>query len=97
MADWPGLPRRVGAGAVALGPARGRPARGRVLPPPPSDDPRPGRILIDVDGDGEADLARQVSLECGAERGRSLACLETWAREPSGWRRLARAEIGPCG
>ena len=53
--------------------------------------------MIDVDGDGVPDLARQVSLECAAEKGRTLACLETWAREAHGWRRLARAEIGPCG
>jgi hypothetical protein len=92
--SWPGLPRRLTSGALAVGPARGRASRGRVLP---ADDVRPGRTPIDVDGDGEADIARQVTLECGAERGRRLACLETWARELDGWRRVARAEIGPCG
>lgn len=96
-ASWPGLGRELIGGVVALGPARGRPSRARVLPPDEHGDHRPGRTLIDVDGDGSADLARQVSLECAAEKGKTLACLETWAREAGTWRRLARAEIGPCG
>jgi hypothetical protein len=82
---------------VALGPARGRRSRARVLRPEETAEPRPGRTLIDIDGDGVADLARHLTLECGADRGRSQACLETWRRDPSGWRRIARAEIGPCG
>ena len=90
---WPGLPRLVASGAVAIGPARGRPGASRVLPP---SEERRGSTLVDIDGDGEPDLARRLSFECSAEKGRRLACLETWVRDLDGWRRLARAEIGPC-
>jgi hypothetical protein len=94
---WPGLPRRIAGAVVALGPARGRPAAARVLRRDErggSEDP--ARLLIDLDGDGEADLARRLTLECGLTGGRSTACVETWARDESGWKRVARAEVGPC-
>ncbi len=100
---WPGMSRRTVGAVVALGPARGRPPGARVLTSseaPSGEDP--GRLFIDVDGDGRADLARQLTLECGSARGRSLACVETWVRDEGtgkedGWRRVMRAEVGPCG
>lgn len=95
-APWPGIDRALAGAAVALGPSRGRPSRARVLRPEETGEPRAGRMLIDADGDGQPDLARQLSLECSADRGHSAACLETWVRDPGGWRRVARAEIGPC-
>src|SRR5262249_8234464 len=94
---WPGLPRRIAGAVVALGPARGHPAPARVLRRDErgtGDDP--ARLLIDLDGGGGPELGRGLPLECGLTRGGTTAWVERWARDESGWRRVARAEVGPC-
>jgi hypothetical protein len=103
LAQRTGDPKRpLGGARVAIGPPPARPPlKARFVtadaagPDLPRHDQSLELRLIDLDGDGDAELARSY-FYCQDARGRTGNCVESYVRAKGGWTLLEKAAFGLC-